>query len=337
MGGVADRIPVDVRRPVGRVGADDVEGGPVAVRADRQHAGRGLHVVAAEHQRGVDAVALEQREQLIAERVGADRGCAADSAPSLARISARAAGGAGGGHPDLLDELAALALGDRSTGRTSTSSTCTPSANGVHLPTASARSAHRSPYPARLAPGRAVASARRPRRRSPAAPPRASVRGTPTRGGAQVDARPPTRAARSRARRQSRSAPQATVPWLASSAALRPSSAVTAAAASSGVPKVAYGRDAHGAAEQQHLVVDDGQLLEHAGDRGRRRRVRVNDGARAVRGARRRRGADRARRSAAARPSAGRRRGRRRPPRPARASPSSAPVGVIATARRRGR
>ena len=46
-----------------------------------------------------------------------------------------------------------------------------------------------------------------------------------------------------------------------------------------GVPKVAYGATAHGAAEQQHRVVDAGQLVEHAGERGRHRRVGVDDGA----------------------------------------------------------
>ena len=51
------------------------------------------------------------------------------SAPSLASVSAVPPAEPAAVDPDLLDERAALALGDLvSTGRTSTSSTCTPMA-----------------------------------------------------------------------------------------------------------------------------------------------------------------------------------------------------------------
>ena len=69
--------------------------------------------VAAQQQRGVDAVALEQREQHVAGRVGADRARAADLRAELGQHERGAAGRAGRGDADLLHQRAALALGDR--------------------------------------------------------------------------------------------------------------------------------------------------------------------------------------------------------------------------------
>ena len=112
MGRVGERVPVDVVGPVGGVGADDVEGRAAAVGPDRQHAGRGLDVVAADEQRGVDPVALEQADEHLADRVGADRAGAAHLGAELRQRQRGAAGRARGGDPDLLDQLAALALGD---------------------------------------------------------------------------------------------------------------------------------------------------------------------------------------------------------------------------------
>ena len=63
------------------------------------------------------------------------------------------------------------------------------------------------------------------------------------------------------------------------SAAVRPCSAFTTVAASSDVPKVAYRRDPHAAAEAEQRVVDARQLVGDAGDGGCHRRVRVHDGA----------------------------------------------------------
>jgi hypothetical protein len=108
-----DGLPRRVVRPVGGVRTDHVEGGTRPVRADRQHAGGGLHAVAAQQQRGVDAVATQQGEQLVAECIGADGTGAAHGGAELGEHERGAAGRAGRGHPDLLDDLAALPLRDR--------------------------------------------------------------------------------------------------------------------------------------------------------------------------------------------------------------------------------
>ena len=57
--------------------------------------------------------AREQRDQRIAERVGSDCARALDGGAELGERDRGAGGRARRGHPDLLDELAALALGDR--------------------------------------------------------------------------------------------------------------------------------------------------------------------------------------------------------------------------------
>ena len=49
-----------------------------------------------------------------------------------------------------------------------------------------------------------------------------------------------------------------------------------------GRPERGVGGDAHAPAEQKHLVMDAGELIEHAAERRRDRRVRVDHGARAV-------------------------------------------------------
>ena len=62
---------------------------------------------------GVHAVALEQGEQHVAGRVRADGAGALHLGAELREHERRAAGRPGGRDADLLDELAALALGDR--------------------------------------------------------------------------------------------------------------------------------------------------------------------------------------------------------------------------------
>ena len=62
---------------------------------------------------GVHAVALQQREQLVSDRVGPDGARAADGRAELGEHQRGAAGGAGSGDPDLVDQLAVLSFGDR--------------------------------------------------------------------------------------------------------------------------------------------------------------------------------------------------------------------------------
>ena len=108
-----DLVRGQVVRAEAAVGAHDVEGGALAARADGQDARGGLDVVAPHEQSGVHAVALEQGEQHVAGGVGADRAGAPDRRAQLRQDERGAARRAGGRDPDLLDELAALSLGDR--------------------------------------------------------------------------------------------------------------------------------------------------------------------------------------------------------------------------------
>jgi hypothetical protein len=112
VGRVGQRLLRHVAGPEAAVGADDVEGRPLAAGPDRQHARRGLHVVAAHEQRRVDAVAPEQRHEHVAERIGADRAGAAHGGAEPGQHQGGPARRAGGRHADLLDQLAALALRD---------------------------------------------------------------------------------------------------------------------------------------------------------------------------------------------------------------------------------
>ena len=141
MEGVGRRDDVERRvvGAVGGVGADHVEGRALAVGADGQDAGRGLHVVAAQQQVGLDAAALQQLDQEVAERVGADGAGAARARAELGQRQRRAAGRARGGGADLLDELAALALGDGLHG---------PHEHVEHMHAErDDRERHRAPYP----------------------------------------------------------------------------------------------------------------------------------------------------------------------------------------------
>ena len=127
--GGGDRVPRRVVGAVGAVGADDVERGARAVGADRQHAGRGLHAVAAHEQRtcrrrgGRAARAARRR----ARRCRSLRRCA-PSAPSLASATAVPPA-----EPAAVIRISSTSVppwpsGIASTGRASTSTTCTPSA-----------------------------------------------------------------------------------------------------------------------------------------------------------------------------------------------------------------
>ena len=264
---VAASISAGGRRPGRRCRWRRSRGRPAARRrADRQHAGGGLHVVAAHEQRGVDAVALEQGEQHVADRVAADRARARTSAPSFASVSAVPPA-----EPAAVMRISSTSSppwpsGIASTGRTSTSSTCTPIASALIasvivflVPCAWCRSCAR---PRRPPPPRA---ARRRARAARRAPPRASRRCRPT------------RAAASSSTAASRSRPWTIAPWFAISAAVRPSSASSTDVGQLGRAEGRVGRHRHGAAEQQHLVVHAGQLVEHARERGRHRRVGVHD------------------------------------------------------------
>jgi hypothetical protein len=78
------------------------------------------------------AVALKQREQHVAGRVGADRAGAADVRAELRQHERRAAGRARGRHLDLLHQLAALALRDRLDGAHEHIEHVHPHGNGLH-------------------------------------------------------------------------------------------------------------------------------------------------------------------------------------------------------------
>ena len=323
--GSRDAVEVDVVGGVGAVGADAVPGRTVAVGPHRQHAGRGLHVVARQQPGEVDAVLPEQVTQHAAQRVGPVAPMLATRAPSLASTTAVPPGGAGRGHPDLVDDAdprsppgssRRAARARRARARRGRSrrvargwSRCLLGGSGGAVASARSRRGRRRP----AAPGRAPPAYRRRRRRG--------RRCTATRAGAR--ARGPGRV----------SGPTATEPWLAMSAAWRPSRAVCTWAASSGVPKVAYGATRTAPPEQQLLVVDDRQLGEHRRQRGADRGVGVHDRAAArsepTRGAGR--GGGRARRSARGRRRRAARRGRRRRRAPRRSVAKSAPVAVIAT------
>ena len=196
-------------------------------------------------QRGVDAVALEQRDAACRRRRRCrSRPRSAPSAPSLASTSAVPPAEPAAVIADLLDELAALALGDR-----------------LHRPHEHVEHVHAErdapSLVARSSPRRVVRSRARARPRPPpaAAPRRARAARRSRRRASRPShahssstrrARPPRRGRRRRRpRRGWPSAPRVV-----------PSSASSTAAASSGVPNVAYGATRHGAAEQQHLVVD---------------------------------------------------------------------------------
>ncbi len=108
-----NRVVWRIRGAEGAIRAHDVERRARAVGANREHARRGLDVVAAAQQRRLDAGCGEQRDQRVAECVRADRARTLDGGAELGERDRGAAGGARRGHPDLLDELAALTLGDR--------------------------------------------------------------------------------------------------------------------------------------------------------------------------------------------------------------------------------
>ena len=217
--------------------------GPLAVRADRQHARRGLDVVAAHEQRGVDAVALEQGEQHVAGRVGADRA----GALHLRRRASRARAPCRRPSPPAVIRISSTSSppwpsGIASTGRTSTSSTCTPMRRSpssrrsslLVRPGASCRSRARArPRPPPGAAPRRARAARRSRRR-------ASRPCTPTRAAARSSSAVGRVAARARSRRGSPSARRA-----------GPRARRAPPSASSGVPNVAYGATRTGPAEQR--------------------------------------------------------------------------------------
>src|SRR5205085_3908692 len=68
-----DAAQVDVLEGERPVRADAVPRRAVTVGTDRDHAGRGLHVRQTHDPAGVDALAVEQREQRVADRVLAGR------------------------------------------------------------------------------------------------------------------------------------------------------------------------------------------------------------------------------------------------------------------------
>ena len=107
-----DVVPRCVVGAVGGVGAHHVERGPLARRADWQDAGGGLHIAAAQQERRVHAVALQQRQQHVPDGVRSNRPRAAHVGAELGHDERRPAGRARGGDTDLLDQLPALPLGD---------------------------------------------------------------------------------------------------------------------------------------------------------------------------------------------------------------------------------
>ena len=111
MGGGGDRLPGGVVDAVGGVGAHDVERRAVAVGPDREHARRRLDLGAPDEHGRVHIRLLEQLAQHVARRVGADGAGAAHPRAQLGQHQRRPAGRARGGDADLLDQLAALALG----------------------------------------------------------------------------------------------------------------------------------------------------------------------------------------------------------------------------------
>ena len=113
VGGRLDLGGRHVVRSEAAVGADHVKGGPLAARADRQHAGGGLHVVAPHEQLCVHAIALEQGEQHVAGRVATDGARALHLRPELGEHQRGPASGARRRDPDLLHQLAALPFRDR--------------------------------------------------------------------------------------------------------------------------------------------------------------------------------------------------------------------------------
>ena len=71
----------------------------------------------------------------------------------------------------------------------------------------------------------------------------------------------------------------AIMPWLAMSAAARPSSASSVELRQLRGAEGGVGRHADRAAEREHLVVDERQLVQHAGQRRADRAVGMDDGA----------------------------------------------------------
>jgi hypothetical protein len=58
-----DGIPVHVVQRVGQIGPEQMQGGPFAVRPDRQYRHRRWHIGFAHHEASVDAGAAQQRQK----------------------------------------------------------------------------------------------------------------------------------------------------------------------------------------------------------------------------------------------------------------------------------
>ena len=264
-----------------------------------------------DEQRGVDPGPPEQREEHLADLVGADRAGAAHLGPELCERQRGAAGGAGRGDPDLLDELASLTLGDRL-------DRAHEHVEDVH--------AHRHDLHSSLRLHAAWCRRSRARSRRSTTAARASSSssaGRRSRGLASRRCRP-TRAATSDRWPPATSSAKVTAPWLAISAAVWPTSDSTTDVGELGRAERLVRRDRDGAAEQR--ASSSGRTAAH-----RPRRRARSPSAHACerrprrRGARRYRGGGRARRLARTARRPARRRGRPRRRRPASSSASTAP------------
>ena len=258
----AQRRTIEVVEGEGAVGADAVPGRAVAVRAHGEHRGGRLVVVLARQPAGVDALAAEQREQGVADRVGAHGADAEHLGAEPGETTPVPPAVPAGDIRMVSTTCPSLRSGIDSMPTTWVSSTCTPT-TAIFMTSPAVRSCGR---------------ARRGRRSCSWA---VSTRGVPS---ALVRwcsaASHSSNTACSTA--WSRLAPSATEPWLAISATWRPSSAARTCGSELGAAEGGVRRHRHGAAEQQLLVVQHRQLGEAVDARNRRRprRVGVHDGAR---------------------------------------------------------
>ena len=107
-----DQRPWYVVDRIDGVGADRVKRGAVAVGPDRQDARRSLDARLAHNVAGIDAEAVQRADEHVAKSVVADGADSRNREPQFREADGRACRTSGRCEPNLVEQQAALTLGD---------------------------------------------------------------------------------------------------------------------------------------------------------------------------------------------------------------------------------